>query len=375
MGYIVTKKGPDGNNRYQVRFKDEHGNWRSKSAGRYKRDAEKMLRRCEDDVANGTFGHDDITFSEFAQRWLDEVASVKVKPSTLSRYTSDVRVHLIPRFGSMRIKKIKPEAIQSFVKDMLDSGRKPRTAINAVKTLGQIMKTAVSWGYITSNPVSKVERPRVNEKEMDFLSAGEVKRLLAASPTEHRALFATACLSGLREGELFGLKWSDVDPDQRVIFVRRTYHPSYGFTEPKTERGKRAVQITPELANILESHRKVCYYHEADDLVFPNIDGKPTDYHNLVNRVFHGVLDEAGLKRIRFHDLRHSYAALMISLGCNIKWLQRQMGHASLSTTMDTYGHILPDVEEAIGGRLDALIFDEKVSVLQVSGFQNVPYM
>lgn len=198
MGSIYTKASKDGSQRYYVRFKDEHGNWRSRAAGRYKRDAEKLLRLCEEEVAKGTYGHGDVSFEDFSHRWLAEVASVKVKPSTLDRYASDVKVHLVPYFGKMRIKRIRPEAIQTFIVETLKSGRKPRTVITATKTLGQIMKTAVAWGYITTNPVTKVDRPRINHMEMDFLTANEVKRLLDACLSHHRALFSTACLSGLR---------------------------------------------------------------------------------------------------------------------------------------------------------------------------------
>lgn len=220
MSSIYTRASKDGSPRYYVRFKDEHGNWRSRAAGRYKRDAEKLLRLCEEEVAKGTYGHGDVTFEDFSQRWISEVASIKVKPSTLDRYALDVKVHLVPYFGRKRIKQIRPEAIQKFIMETLESGRKPRTVITATKTLGQIMKTAVAWGYITTNPVTKVERPRINHVEMDFLTANEVKRLLEACPSYHRALFSTACLSGLREGELFGLKWRDIDYKLGVLYVQ-----------------------------------------------------------------------------------------------------------------------------------------------------------
>jgi integrase len=369
MGSIYTRASKDGSKRYYVRFKDEHGHWRSRSAGRYKRNAEKLLSRCEEEVANGTYGQRDITFEDFSKRWLYEVASIKVKPSTLDRYSFDVRVYLIPYFGNMKIKQLRPEAIQRFITQTLERGLKPRTVITATKTLGQIMKTAVTWEYITTNPVTKVERPRISQVEMDFLTANEVKRLLDACPSYHRTLFSTACLTGLRQGELFGLKWSDIDYKLSVLYVQRTYHPSYGFSEPKSERGKRAVQISPHLIGQLKAHQLASPYSQASDLVFPNANGRPMDYHNLVSCVFHKALEDAGLRRVRFHDLRHTYAALMISLGCNIKWLQRQMGHASLSTTMDTYGHILPDVEEAIGGKLDALVFEKSVLPIQKKVF------
>jgi integrase len=115
------------------------------------------------------------------------------------------------------------------------------------------------------------------------------------------------------------------------------------------------------LTPIVSAHRKNTPYNKGDDLIFTNRIGTWIDYHNITNRVFNQALDQAGLRRIRFHDLRHTYAALCISENVNFKWLQRQMGHASITTTMDTYGHIAPEVEEGLGGKLDSLLFDENV--------------
>jgi integrase len=368
VGSMYKRQRADGSEYYSIRYKDADGSWRSKSCGRYKKDAEAVLRRVEEEVASGVYAKSDTTFEEVSQKWLKDVARHNVKPSTYDRYAHDVNYHLSPTFGRMKLTSITAEKIQSFVSEKIDDGCSPRSVVLMLKMLGAVMKWAVANNYIGKNPVTNVKRPRVSDEEMDFLTADEVNRLLAALPDEHRALFATAVMSGLRQGELLALRWTDFDPERGVLFVSRTYHPDYGFGAPKSQKGRRAVQMSPELVGILEGQRSTSIYDEPDDLIFPNHVGKPLDYRNVARRVFDKALDQAGLRRIRFHDLRHTYAALMISLGCNIKWLQRQMGHASLTTTMDTYGHILPDVEEHIGGRLDALLFDEKVVTLKAGG-------
>lgn len=303
----------------------------------------------------------------------------------------------------MRLTSITTASIQTLVSERVDDGAAPRTVNSMLKIMSAIMKWAVDLNYVTKNPVENVHRVRVVEEEMEFLDADEVKRLLAACaardekqveefdkllekrqlPNYRRKveelkrpgrpftltypLVATAVLSGLRQGELLGLKWSDYDPVRGILFVRRTYSPAYGFSEPKSKKSRRAVQISPELVSVLDSYRATTDYAEADNLVFPNCDGKPNDYHNVSKRGFDKALDEAKLRHIRFHDLRHTYAALMIGLGVNIKWLQNQLGHSSISITLDTYGHVLPTVEEHVGGKLDSLVFDPKIVSLPVT--------
>ena len=257
------------------------------------------------------------------------------------------------------MKSIGPEQIQRFVKIKKDSGRSPRTVNTLVKMLGQIMKTAVRWGYLDSNPVDLVDRVKVKDKEMDFLSIEEVDRLLHACTPRAYPLLATAIMSGLRAGELTGLKWCDCDQERGVLFVRRIFHPDYGFQEPKTERGRRSVSISPQMVNILKIHRSNTIYDSSDDLMFPNLLGKPLDHHNFVRREFHPALDRAGLRRIRWHDLRHTHAAVMVAKGVNVKLLQRQMGHADIGTTLNTYGHLIPEASEGVGEAFDEMIYPD----------------
>jgi len=172
--------------------------------------------------------------------------------------------------------------------------------------------------------------------------------------------YATAILTGVRQGELLALKWGDLDLERRVLFIRRTYHPVHGFAEPKSEKSRRAVKVTPELAEILRVHKERSRPW-ADDLIFPNGAGNPMDGTNLLTQEFRPTLERAGIRRLRFHDLRHTYAALQIALGEDFKFIQQQMGHASITTTMDLYGHLLPEASEVAGERLDALVFSDNV--------------
>jgi integrase len=223
-----------------------------------------------------------------------------------------------------------------------------------------MFKHAIRWGYLTDDPARFAEKPREAKKEMEYLTPDEVRRFLEAANPEFYPLFATAVLTGARQGEILALRRSDVDLKRRVMFIHRSYHPQYGFSEPKTKSGTRAIVISGELTMILDEYMEK-NDRQPGDLVFQNKAGNPVDPQNMMTREFHPALERAGVKPIRFHDLRHTYAALIIALGENIKFIQRQLGHASLTTTMDTYGHLLPEVSEGFGDRLDSLLFQNNV--------------
>jgi integrase len=356
VGNVKTKYAKDGSPLYYAHYKTPGGRWKWEAGGRLKKNADALLRRREREIAEGTYGLEVISFEEFSRKWLKDYAGIKVKPQTHNDYEGVIRKHLNPFFGESLLRDITPARVQEYVTDKAESGLSPRTINKTLTVLKMMLKHAVIWGYLKENPARFVERPREKRKEMDYLTPEEVRRLLGAASPEFRPLFSTAVLTGARQGELLALRWGDVDLEQGIVYVRRSYHPEHGFVEPKSARGSRAIFMSPELVRILRSH-KASTNGSADRLVFPNTAGKPMLHQNMVRREFHPALERAGLKRVRFHDLRHTYAAMMISLGENIKFIQTQMGHSSISTTLDRYGHLLPEASEGVGGRLDNLVF------------------
>jgi integrase len=258
------------------------------------------------------------------------------------------------------LKDICPERIDNFKAGKLRDGKAPATVNKLLVILGAMMKRAVVWRYIGENPVQYVDRVKPKHREMDYLAPEEIRRLLDAASPEYRPLFATAVLTGARQGELLALRWGDLDLERRVLFIRRTYYPGHGFTEPKSASGRRAIKISPELSAILREHREAIG-GGAGDLIFGNGTGNPIDATNMLAREFRPALERAGLRQVRFHDLRHTYAALQTASGENFKFIQQQMGHASITTTMDLYGHLLPEASEGAGERLDALVFSSNV--------------
>jgi len=229
------------------------------------------------------------------------------------------------------------------------------------------MRYAKSLKYINENPVEETKPFPIDHKEMDFLTPEELAIFIKHASEPYKTLFLIAILTGMRRGEILGLQWGDIDWKNDTIFVRRGLYwlmkkeidkdgSRWCFIKPKSKRSKRAIVLSPKLKDALEIHR-ITAITGPYDLVFCNSEGKPLDPDNLVKREFYPTLSMAGLRKIRFHDLRHTYATLLINQNENIKFIQNQMGHASIQTTMDRYGHLLPVNQHGVGSRLDSQIF------------------
>jgi len=356
-GQIRRRELPSGKIRYCVIVRINGSERQVGSYGR-KKDAESRLGVVQSEIAGGTFGNQkDLTFAEFSQEWLSSVKDT-VRPRTYIGYEQNVRLHLSPVLGAYSLVVINPQNVQKVISDMSGKGLSPLTVQKALTVLRMILKKAQSYGYIGSNPALYIKPPRKAGKEMDYLIPEEVSRLLDSATLRSKPIFAVAVFAGLRQGEIIALRWQDVNLEQGYISVNHSYHPKQGFTEPKSRAGRRAVSIGPELNEILKKHMPEDA--KPSDLVFLTQNLTPIESTNLVRQEFHPALERAGLRRIRFHDLRHTYATLMISLGVNIKALQTWMGHSSIATTLDLYGHLLPEVDSDIQDRLESLVFSPK---------------
>ena len=355
MGSIYAKTATDGKPRYHIRYKAPDGKWKSEAGGKYKKNAQALLSRREAELANGEYGKgDDISFAAFSSMWLEDFASTK-KQSTYDDYDSIIRTHLRPYFKTVLLKDITPGQCQRFVTSMRNAGKAPRTINKSIMVMKLMLKHAIIWEYLKDNPARYVEREHVPRVERDFLTPAEVEKFLTCASPDYHALFCTAVLTGAREGELLGLRGGDLADDKRRLHIRRSYNPRHGFSSTKTKAGERTVHLTPELLTVLLEH-KANTAGTIDDLMFSK-DGEPLSPANMVRDQFRPALARAGVRSMRFHDLRHTYAALMIHLGENMKFIQAQMGHTSIKTTMDLYGHLLPEASEGMGQRLDSLVF------------------
>jgi len=328
-------------------------------AGNSKKMADMILSKRMNEVNTGCFVEPKQTrFSEFAQKWLDDYAKINVRPITFISYEGIIRLHLNPDLGHKWLEKVTAGDIQQIISRKISKeGLSPKTAINIIVVIKEMLDHAVAWGYLYRNPARNVKRPRVEEKEMDFMTPEEIRLFLRNVSEEYHAFFLTAILTGMRRGEIVGLKWTDINWNSSEIVVRRALYKGE-FSNPKTRHANRRILMSPMLHHAMEQHRLLGRRSEHN-LIFCNREGNPIDANNMVKREFYPALERAGIRRIRFHDLRHTYASLLIAQGENIKFIQSQLGHSSAKTTLDRYGHLMPNLENNAAKRLDKNVFGE----------------
>jgi len=341
--------------------------------GRNRKDAEHRLAGVMKELQQGTFRLlKPIVFREFSEQWLRDYAEGVVKPLTLRFYRIAVRTYLNPVFGQFLLTQINAQTIQAFVaRCRRESNLSAKSTRSLFTVLKMLLKQARRWGYLRENPAEGIKPPKLEEKEMDFLHPKEIRLLLQNADEPYRTLFLTAILTGMRRGELLGLQWGDIDWHNSRIRVRRTLYchtkaelaehgkgqiEKWQFSTPKSSKSIRTIVMSPRLKDALGLHRLTCP-RSSLDLVFCTKEGGPIQAENMVKREFLPALARAGLRRVRFHDLRHTYATLLIAQGENAKFIQSQLGHASIETTMDRYGHLLPEAYHRVGEKLDVLIF------------------
>ena len=283
-----------------------------------------------------------------------------------------VRSHLIPALGHVKVKALTPAYVQGLYSSKLDSGLSPRTVQLIHTTLHKALKQAVRWGLVPRNVTEAVQAPRPaknTKREMHPLTAGQARDLLEAVRGDRlEALYVLAITTGLREGELLGLHWQDVDLGSGTLSVSqqliRTKSDGLCFTTPKSAKGRRSVRLTPKAVRALEDHRerqlmqkqRLSGLWKDTGLVFTSTVGTPLDPSNLTYHTFQPLLRRAGLPKIRFHDLRHTCATLLLGQNVNPKIVQEMLGHANISETMDTYSHVLPSMQQtAVSAIEDAL--------------------
>jgi integrase len=279
-----------------------------------------------------------------------------LKRSTARGYRSVIEAHLIPFFGDRRVDRITEATIAGFDKHLRNEGLKPQTRRNILGLLGAMFAMAKKKGWLSENPASEYEKPRKGRSETDvelrYLTLEEVEAVLRAMPDDalgrvEGALILAAAMTGMRRGELLGLRWKDVDWRARKIRVVRTYVGGREDT-PKSEASRRAVPLANRLAGELQCLYDASPYKADDDPVFthPNGTGLPLD-GSAVSKAFKRALRRAGVRAVRFHDLRHTFGTMMASNpNVSMRTLQGWLGHSDPATTA-IYAHFAPSAHEA----------------------------
>jgi integrase len=297
-----------------------------------------------------TYEGTEITLERFIEIWLSG-KELSRRPKTVLQYRQIATQHILPIMGKMRLQDIQSMHVKQLYTLKKEEGRGDRTVQLIHSTLHNALKQAVREGILGRNPVAAVERPKVEQAEMQTLDEEQSRQfLIAASGSTFEAVYYLALTTGMREGELLGLKWSDLDWNKSVLFVQRQLQQikgkGYVLVPPKTKAGRRQIKVGPGTLKQLEAHRNRQELDKAvagarwqeNDLIFPTTIGTLLDYKRVTSE-FKRILKRAGLPDIRFHDLRHTSLSSLLDMGTPINTVQRRAGHSKASTTVNVYGH------------------------------------
>lgn len=314
------------------------------------------------------------TVGQFLEEWLATVVRPTCRPRTYRSYADVVRLHLIPTLGKvpLDLSHLTPPRIAALLHHKQAEGLSPRTVTYIRDVLSRALNHAVRWGWLPKNPAPLAPAPRQERRPVRVLTPDEARRLLAAVRDDRLgALYTVALALGLRKGEALGLSWADVDLDAGTLTVRGQLQRLGGGvvrTEPKSAASRRTVYLPAVVAQALRAHRVrqreerlragPAWRGNPWDLVFTTPLGTPLDERN-VTRQFQRALARAGLPPMRFHDLRHSAASLLLAQGVSAKLVQELLGHATIALTLGTYSHLIPQIARDTARRMHALLTDD----------------
>ncbi|MCA1701923.1 MAG: site-specific integrase [Actinobacteria bacterium] len=352
MGWI-NKNEKSGS--YIAGYRDPLGKQRSKSF-RTKAEAKAFLASVESSKQRGDWTdprRGKVKFGEFAAKWLG--TTVHLKPSTRTSYELLLRLHVLPYFEDAPLGQIERVHIQAWIADLMKKGAGAGTVRNAYRMLARVLGEAESSRMITRNPATKIPLPKSERQEMHVLTPEEIDRLADTVYPRYRALILMAGFTGLRWGELAGLKVEHLDLLRGVVHVKQSLTEAGGGRVEivPTKTGEhRTVPLPKFLCKVLAE--QLSLYPSKERWVFSPRDGGPMRHSNFLSRHFKPALIAAGLNgKVRIHDLRHSAASIAIASGANVKQVQQMLGHASATVTLDTYSHVFPSLAEQLRQKMN----------------------
>ena len=365
-GTITRRKNGGWMAQYYVHTAE--GRKRKTIYGKTRKEVAKKLAMALSDREGGLiFDAEGLKLREYLSRWLEDSVKDSVRNTTYERYEQIARTHINPMLGDVKLKGLSPAHVRGLYKEKLQT-LSPRTVQYIHVTLHKALKQAVNDGLIPRNATEVVKPPQVRREEIRPLTPEQVKMLLdVASEAGDRleALYALAVHTGLRQGELLGLKWEDVDLESGSLHVKRTLTTARGgprLAAPKTKGSRRRVSLTEGAVDALRAHlaRQLDEIDRAgslwqeNGLVFASETGDPLDRRDLTSRRFKPLLERAKLPaKTRFHDLRHTCATLLLTKNVNPKVVSEMLGHSSISITLDTYSHVLPNMQDSAARALE----------------------
>lgn len=340
--------------------RDEKGERKQKWFSGYEkeRDAERAMIEKIKEINDGAFVEEsDETIAEFMENWLTNKKN-QVRPGTWKSYSWLINTHLIPHLGKVKVFQLKPRHLN----DLYNQKLLNTISANSIKKLHGLIKDAldegIGFGDISKNVANAVTPPRVKKVKFEVWNEAQLKVFLeSAKSNRFYVVFDLAASTGMRIGEILGLRWKDVDLEVGKVSIRQAYtkaHSGYEFHEPKTASGERSVALFPDTIELLRKHQSEQEREKNENqpiyndhgLVIQTHIGTPVSPRNL-SREYYKILEKLDLPKIRFHDLRHTHASILLKRGVHAKIVQERLGHSSITITLDTYSHVLPGLQEA----------------------------
>jgi integrase len=348
---------------------------RSKGGFRTRKDAERYLREQLVSLDARTYvAPQKLTVAAYpAEHWLPAMHARGLRPSTLARYESHVRCAIVPTLGGLPLQAVMPAHLNKLYGTLRAAGRAPKTIRNVHGVLSKALGDAERWGLASRNPARLADPPAVSRPRVRVWSPEQTRAFLAAVGSDRLfAVWLLAATTGMRRGELLGLRWADVDLDVGVVRVAQARVRAGNQVvagEPKTARGRRTIALDPATVAALRQHRKrqaeerlLADSSDVDSgLVFTMPDGAPI-HPNRFSLWFRTRVRAANLPAIRLHDLRHSYATAGLAAGVPPKVISERLGHATVAFTLDTYTSALPALDKSAAEVVAGLILGTDVS-------------
>lgn len=344
---------------------------------RTKTEAKKELLKIKNQVDNGSYFKESTEdFSMFMERWFNTSYKRTVEITTAKSREYVIRNHIMKYFQHKKINEITTFDIDSFYVDKLDSGYSGAYIRQMHNLLNQAFDQAVKWSLVKVNPVKNAKPPKVKSEEKITWTVDEVNRFLNLIKDSSMEIpYLLAIFTGMRRGEVLGLKWDDVDFENKKIRIKRSLCFVSGkgliFKEPKTKKSKRQISISQHVVNVLKKHKqkqefqkeKLGVQYQDNNLIVCTDDGKPLDPRNLL-RQFYRLIEEANVPRISFHDLRHTHATILMQQGENPKVVSERLGHSRVGITLDLYSHVSDDLQEQAAEKFENALLKQSQNPL-----------
>ena len=312
------------------------------------------------------------TVKDFLNYWLEEVHRASLKISTYALYRRHLDKHIIPALGYIQLRQLTTDQVQAFCSKKLREGLAGGTVKLLLIILDEALKDAVKWHRISTNVCAMVTPPKITPHEIQPLTREQAQKLLAvAQGSRISCLLTLAIATGMRLGEILALRWSDLNLDEGMLQVRHTvdFIQKHGLVEsdPKTASSKRSIALPQFVVDALKQQHTIVLEAQAQaglkwqdkGLVFPNRRGNYFS-RSWLTSIFKKLLQEAGLPDMRFHDLRHSAATILLTMGVHPKVVQEILGHSNISITLNTYSHVLPSMQRDAMNDMDAFFREKK---------------